>query len=585
MPSDRRRFLTLCTAAAASSAALAGCSLPTSTPSTATDGERVDDWQYSPEREDDDNGLWSFGGSDDAAGGNGVEMATSTDESIGLAAGGAADVGTLRRNVAEGYLPLPESVATEGLFHEYYFDTGGDGSCGSLFCPTYTPAVAPDPLSGEPERYLSVGLESGLAQSEFERPALNLVVVLDISGSMRASFDDYYYDQFGNRHEAEGDTSRPKIDVAKEALAAMTRQLRPDDRLGVVLFNGEAHLAKPLREVDRTDMDAIREHMREDVEARGGTNVSAGLELSEELVAEYDDADREAYENRTILITDAQINVGETDADELQASLEANADRDHHTTVVGVGVDFNAELIDRLTAVRGANYYSVHSADEFERRVTEEFEYMVSPLVYDLSLELAADGYEIVRVYGSTAADSATGELMRVNTLFPSARTDGEAKGGVVLVQVARTDAGDADSADATLTLEASWETRSGERRSTTETVAFPSGDDERYGSSAVRKAILLARYADLLRNWTIHEREGDLVAVDGADDGIAPAPDPEADRLGEWELQSDPLTVSPPYDERLERFRDHLRSEREAIGDEALERERELLDEILASG
>ncbi|RKD98025.1 vWA domain-containing protein [Halopiger aswanensis] len=584
MPSDRRQFLTLCTAAAASSAALAGCSLPTSTPSTATDGERVDDWQYSPDREDDD-GLWSFGGSDDAAGGNGAEMATSADESIGLAAGGAADVGTFRRNVADGYLPLPESMATEGLFHEYYFDTGGDGTCESLFCPTYTPAVTPDPLSGDPERYLSVGLESGLAQSEFDRPALNLVIVLDISGSMSASFDDYYYDQFGNRQEAEGDTSRPKMDVAKEALAAMTKQLRPDDRLGVVLFNSEAHLAKPLRAVEQTDMDAIREHMREDVEARGGTNVSAGLELSEELLSEYDDADRGAYENRSILITDAQINVGETDADELHASLEANADRGHHTTVVGVGVDFNAELIDRLTAVRGANYYSVYSADEFERRMTDEFEYMVTPLVYDLSLELAADGYEIVRVYGSTAADEATGELMRVNTLFPSPRTDGEAKGGVVLVRVERTDTASSDGTDAPLTLEASWETRSGERRSTTETVAFPSGDDERYGSTAVRKAILLARYAELLRNWTVHEREADLVAVDGADDGIAPAPDPEADRLGEWELQSDPLVVSPPYDERLERFRDHLRSEREAIGDETLDRERDLLDEILASG
>lgn len=71
------------------------------------------------------------------------------DESIGLAAGGAADVGTFRRNVHEGYLPIPESMAYEGLFGEYYFDVGGDGTCGSLFCPTYTPAASPDPLSCE----------------------------------------------------------------------------------------------------------------------------------------------------------------------------------------------------------------------------------------------------------------------------------------------------------------------------------------------------------------------------------------------------------------------------------------------------
>ncbi|MFC7231914.1 VWA domain-containing protein [Saliphagus sp. GCM10025308] len=334
-------------------------------------------------------------------------------------------------------------MAYEGLFHDYYFDTGGDGSCDSLFCPTHSAAVSPDPLSGEAERFLSVGLESGRSQSAFERPALNLVIVLDISGSMRSSFEEYYYDSYGNRKRAEGDTSRPKIDVAKEALVDLTRQLRPEDRLGVVLFNTEAHVAKPLRSVDTTDMDAIREHIRADVEAGGGTSVSAGIESSEQLLADYrsdgaaDDSGPTAdeYETRSILLTDAQINAGETDADELRAGLEENAEAGHHMTVVGIGVDFNAELVDQLTRVRGANYYSVHSTDEFERRLGEEFEYMVTPLVYDLSLELEADDYEVARVYGTTGADEGDGPVMHVHTLFPSPRTDGAAKGGVVLVQ------------------------------------------------------------------------------------------------------------------------------------------------------
>ncbi|WP_049927726.1 vWA domain-containing protein [Halopiger goleimassiliensis] len=570
MPSDRRRFLTLCTAA--SSAALAGCSAVTNRIPWTRSGDGVDDWQYSPPEESDG---WHFGGTDDALEVN-EEAATGGDEMIGLSAGGAADVGTFRRNVYEGYLPIPESMADEGLFHEYYFDTGGDGSCESLFCPTYTPAASPDPLSGETERYLSVGLDSGLSQSAFERPPLNLVIVLDISGSMSASFSDYYYDAYGNEREPDGDTSRPKMDVAKDALVAMTRHLRPEDRLGVVLFNQEAHLAKPLRAVEDTDMDAIRGHIREDVRATGGTNVSAGMERSADLVAEHVDADRDEYETRSVLITDAQTNVGETDADELRGSLEENAEAGHHTTVIGVGVDFNADLIDQITAVRGANYYSVHSADEFEERMDEGFEYMVTPLVYDLSLELEAEGYEISRVYGSDAADEATGELMRVETLFPSERSDGEAKGGVVLVRVERTSVGAAD--DAELALEASWETRAGEERSTTETVSLPAGE-EQYGSDAVRKAILLAREADLLTNWTVHEREATLVEER---DGIATPP--AEDRLGKWELESDPLSVSQPYDDRLETFRNHLAAEMDAIGDETLEQERELLDAILES-
>ncbi|WP_254767594.1 vWA domain-containing protein [Salinilacihabitans rarus] len=575
MRSNRRRFLGLC--AAGAGASLAGCAAPAGRTTGLARGEKVDDWQFDPDALE--RGGWNVslsggGGPETAADGVAVdaEFSASGHEAVGLAAGGAADVSTFRRNVREGYLPTPESVSYEGLFHEYYFDTGGDGACSSLFCPAYTPAVSPDPLSGEPERYLSVGLDSGLSQSAFERPPLNLVIVLDVSGSMSASFSEYYYDEHGNEVEVDEDDPRPKIDVATDALAALTEHLRPDDRLGVVLFNREAHLAKPLRTVGKTDMDAIRDHIREDVVAAGGTNVSAGLKEAEALMAEYEHEAGEEYENRSILLTDAQINAGETDADELGRGLTENAERGHHTTVVGIGVDFNADLIDRLTSIRGANYYSVYTEADFRRRLDDEFEYLMTPLVYDLSLELDADGWEISQVYGTTAADETTGELMRVHTLFPSPRTDGEAKGGVVLVGVEPT----GDPTDETLELEASWETRAGERGSTVETVAFPDGE-ETYGNDAVRKAILLARYADLLKEWAVHEREGE----GDAEDGIEP---PEPDGLGRWEQRSDPLTVSERYETRFDRFRAHFDEEASAVGDETLERELELLDAILES-
>ena len=62
-------------------------------------------------------------------------------------------------------------------------------------------------------------------------------------------------------------------------------------------------------------------------------------------------------------------------------------------------------LIKRITKVRGANYYSVHSTKEFKTRMDDEFEYMVTPLVFDLQLSLTATGYEIEKVYGSPSAD------------------------------------------------------------------------------------------------------------------------------------------------------------------------------------
>ncbi len=72
-----------------------------------------------------------------------------------------------------------------------------------LFAPTYSLALAPDPLLAanaaqhEAQRaqrdvFLAVGLDSGL--TDFRRPRLNLVLLLDVSGSMDCSFDSHYYD-------------------------------------------------------------------------------------------------------------------------------------------------------------------------------------------------------------------------------------------------------------------------------------------------------------------------------------------------------------------------------------------------------
>ncbi|MBS1193327.1 MAG: Cell surface protein, partial [Methanomicrobia archaeon] len=61
---------------------------------------------------------------------------------------------------------------------------------------------------------------------------------------------------------------------------------------------------------------------------------------------------------------------------------------------------------------------------------------MVTPLVFDLRLRLDAPGYEIQKVYGSPEADLATGDLMKVNTLFPSRAEEGAVRGGVILVKL-----------------------------------------------------------------------------------------------------------------------------------------------------
>ncbi|HPT37676.1 MAG TPA: hypothetical protein PLZ44_05240, partial [Methanothrix sp.] len=273
-------------------------------------------------------------------------------------------------------------------------------------------------------------------------------------------------------------------------------------------------------------------------------------------------------------------NLGETGDLPLYRMLEDNADQGIYTTFIGIGVDFNTELIESISKLRGANYYSVHSAGEFKKRMDDEFDFMVTPLVFDLRLRLDAPGYEIEKVYGSPEADQATGELMKVNTLFPSEAVEGQVKGGVVLVKLKKLSQ---DSQDGRIRLIASYEDRNGTEDSDEAEVDVSETSDpaDFYQNSGIRKAVLLSRYADLLKNWMIDERTAadhgwKIVPSVTLANGIVVPVD-----LGEWERQSMPLTVSDPYPELFGQFLNYFKGEEQAIGDSTLVQEEDVLKKL----
>lgn len=322
----------------------------------------------------------------------------SQPSSIGLTAGGAQDVENFRKNIENDFLPLHTDITYEGLFSDYYFDTGAEQQCEKLFCPSYSYAISQDPLSEKDEYYLSVGLNSGIKESDFERKKLNLVVVLDVSGSMQSAFDRYYYDQLGNRFERpdapEDDFAKAKINIATESIAGMIDYLGNDDRLGIVLFENTAHVAKPLESMGAADRDRLKKNILA-IHADGGTNMEAGIRAGTSLFETVRDADPDEYESRIIFLTDAMPNTDLVSEFGLFGMIEKNAQKSIHTTVIGIGVDFNTELVEHITKVRGANYYSIHSSSSFLDRMTDEFEFMVTPLVFDLVLRIESDGYSI----------------------------------------------------------------------------------------------------------------------------------------------------------------------------------------------
>ena len=501
--------------------------------------------------------------------------AAAAGPSIGFSAGGAKDINSFRENILQDYLPLPSDVTYEGLFYDYYFDTGAALECKKLFCPSYSYAVSKDPISMQPQYYLSVGLNSGI--TNFQRKKLNLVVVLDFSGSMGSPFDEYYYDRFGNKVEQKGDESsmsKTKMQIADESVVALLGQLKPEDRFGLVIFSDDAFLVDPLTSVADKDQERLKSRIL-NIKETYGTNMEAGMEEGTALFDRFLQADKSEYENRIIFLTDAMPNMGETGDLPLYRMLEDNAVQGIYTTFIGIGVDFNTALVEGITKIKGANYYSVHSASEFQTRMNDEFDFMVTPLVFDLRLKLDAPGYEIEKVYGSPEADQATGELMKVNTLFPSKAEDGQVKGGVILVKLKKL------SNQGNMRLTVSFRDRNGVMDSDEAEVDMAEENADFYQNSGIRKAVLLSRYADLLKNWMIDERKAEdkgwkiVPSVTLANGIVIPI------ELGEWERQSLPLVVSEPYAELFGRFRNYFQSEASVLGDRTLGQEEAILKKL----
>ena len=507
-------------------------------------------------------------------------------KSIGLAVGGAKDSNNFKANIENGYLPKLDSITYEGQFYNHYFDTGLQGECKELFCPSYSSAKRVNKFSGEEEYFLSVGLNSGIKEGDFKRKKLNLVVVVDISGSMSSKFNSYYYDKIGNKIENKEQESKSKMTIANESIVAMLSHLKDNDRLGVVLFDHNAYRAKPLREVGKTDKEAIRNHILA-LKSKGGTNWSAGYKEGVKL---FDAISKNSeYENRIIFLTDAMPNRGEMNKGKLFGMAKDASTKGIHTTFIGIGVDFNNDLVEYISKTKGANYFSVHSSKEFAKLLDKEFNYMVTPLVYDLELKLSDSSYIIEAVYGSPQANLSTGDIMRVNTLFPS-HNDGKAtKGGVILVKLKK----DVEMPrDKNLTLDITYKDTNGKSYSNSQKVEFKRKNSY-YDNSGIEKAILVSDYVSVMKNWLIDARAACNDKVSWVNQQpieiqkrcmLYPPMHPDFPKVATWERRSCKLKVSAGYKKLFYLFKKYYIDEMKVLKDDSLKKELNVINLLLNS-
>lgn len=264
----------------------------------------------------------------------------------------------VRRMLRQGVRPPVDSVRAEEMIN--YFDYGHPGPS-SLATPfRVTTEIAPAPWNGK-RQLLMIGIK-GYDVPKAQLPPSNLVFLIDTSGSMQ---------------------SEDKLPLLKQSFARLVEQLRPQDRVSIVVYAGSAGLVLP--PTPGSDKDKILGAL-DDLSAGGSTNGGAGIQLA------YATA-RQAFVkdgvNRVILATDGDFNVGTTDQKALETLVGDQRKSGIALTTLGFGQgNYNDSMAERLADVGDGNHAYIDTLQEARKVLVQEMQSTLLTIAKDVKIQI-----------------------------------------------------------------------------------------------------------------------------------------------------------------------------------------------------
>ncbi len=283
-----------------------------------------------------------------------VEQPVSTF-SIDVDTGAYANV---RRFLNAGQLPPEDAVRVEEMLNYFDYSYAEPASRATPF--RVSTELAATPWNPE-SMLLRIGIK-GYSVPAAERPASNLVFLIDVSGSMQ---------------------SPDKLPLLKNAFRLLTQQLSAKDRVSMVVYAGASGVVLEPTAGDQKQriLSAIA-----DLEAGGSTNGGAGIELAYRLA-------RDAYIkggiNRVILATDGDFNVGTVNFESLVDIAERERSSGVALTTLGFGTgNYNENLMEQLADAGNGNYAYVDTLAEARKVLVEEVSSTLFTIARDVKIQV-----------------------------------------------------------------------------------------------------------------------------------------------------------------------------------------------------
>ncbi|HVX49898.1 MAG TPA: VWA domain-containing protein [Chitinophagaceae bacterium] len=263
----------------------------------------------------------------------------------------------IRRYINQGTLPPKNAVRIEEMlnYFDYHYTQPTDGTPFAVYTE-----IAECPWNMK-HRLVHIGLQ-GKSIEKKNLPSANLVFLIDVSGSM---------------------DEPNKLPLVKASLKMLADQLRPQDNVSIVVYAGNAGLVLP--STSGKNKSKIKEAI-DHLAAGGSTAGGAGITLAYKVAKENF---RKNGNNRIILATDGDFNVGVSSEDELVSLVEEERKTGVYLTVLGFGMgNYKDNKMQQLADKGNGNHAYIDDAAEAQKVMVKEFGSTLFTIAKDVKLQV-----------------------------------------------------------------------------------------------------------------------------------------------------------------------------------------------------